>query len=376
METENNLVFEDQDKELDQSLLTEADMRLIERAEDSIRLKLNLAGECLIGVGSDLIDLQEQLNKNGNRRGFHAWANSSRCPIGSYKTALDLMAVAREHQENGLPTSSIDLLLSKKGPGIQAIGQVLRLKDEAVKQAALEYTMSKIEAGEKVTQADATKAMAELKSAYKQIEESKAREMTLDQKIKKLQEERDKLAAREKEAREKKDQYARDLIEADKARKTIEAEYAAKLKAKQQELRDADEVHREHLEEMRRKIAAEERARPMTDSEIEARKISLESLRKQEAESKAAIAKTEREIERLNEDLLKLNRDAALVERVLSDFAKASAQFRDVAMMMSGASVALKRIPMTNALYDQIQIIKNLAADVVRDMEEATIVDQ
>lgn len=375
MDIENNLVLEDQDKALDPSLFTEADMRIIERAEDSIRLKLNLAGECLIWVGSDLIDLQKELNNNGNRQGFHAWANSARCPIGSYKTALDLMAVAREHQQNGLPASSIDLLLSKKGPGIKAIGQVLRLKDAAVKQAALEYTMGKVESGEKVTQAEATKTMAELKAAYQKIDASKAREMTLEQQVQNLKEERVKLAEREKEADRKWRMYQKDAIDADRKFKAMQSEMDRKLQAKQQEIKDAGEVYQDQLEEMRQRIIEEERNRPHTDAEEAAQQARLQHLRDEMSRTQQAINETAKEKSKLAAELLDLRKEVALRDQVLSDFAKAAIAFRETAVRMIGAGEAMAKIPITDALYDQIAMVRTLALEIVKSMESATHVD-
>jgi chromosome segregation ATPase len=281
------------------------------------------------------------------------------------------MTVAREHQ-TGLPISSIDLLLSKKGPGIKAIGQVLRLKDEAVKQAALEYTMNKVESGEKVTQAEATKTLSDLKAAYKKIEESKEREMSLEQKIKKLQEERDKLSDSEKEADRKWRAYQKDAMDAGRKLKEVRSEMESKLQSKQQEIKDAEEVHREHLTEMRKQIAEEERNRPRTDAEIIEHQSKLKELQDEAARAQTALNTATKEKTALERELNDLRKEMALRDKVLNDWGTASIGFREVALRLTGSADGLKSIPLTDELYAQLKMIRDLAASIVTKLDEVT----
>ncbi|WP_295442600.1 hypothetical protein [uncultured Thiodictyon sp.] len=334
----------------------------------SIRLgvRVQRTAEEMLAMGADLREAKKVCKEDGTL--FTAWCESSECPVG-YQTATRLMSV-----HDALGDKNVSTYISQVGYAV--ISEVTRTRDEDMRAALLEHIEKEADNGKAVTQKEITALKRGLKEAQAKIADLQDAEFDARTELSRLASDLETAKRREKEATEKKDQYAKDLIEEEKKRKELVADLKAKLKNKQDELRDANDVHREHLEEMRAKIEEQARNRPRTDAEVQAAQAKLDELRLAEAISKAAVAQAEHEQERLREELLRLNRDVALSDRVLSDFGKAALQFRDVAMLMNGAAEALRSIPMTDALYEQVQIIKSLAAAVVTSMENATNVNQ
>lgn len=334
----------------------------------SIRLSVRVqrTAEEMLAMGADLREAKRVCKEDGTL--FTAWCESGECPV-SYKTAQQLIAV---HAELG--DKKEHAILSNLG--FRVLATVTQTREEDLRAALLEHIEKEADNGRAVTQKEITALKRGLKEAQAKIADLQEAEFDAKKELAQLAADLETAKRREREANEIKERRTTELMEAEKKQRKSVADFQAKLKAKQDELRDAQLVYREQLEEMRAKIIKEERNRPRTDAEVEAQKALLSELRQAEATAKAALTQAERDKERINEELLRMNRDAALLERVLSDFRKASVNFREVAMLMCGAAEALRSIPMTDVLYEQIQLIKQLAADVVTSMNAATHVKE
>lgn len=186
--------------------------------------------------------------------------------------------------------------------------------------------------------------------------------------------ERDLAWEREQKADAKWRQYREDLLEASKREKAIRDEMNAKLKAKQQELKDADEVHRESLAEMREQIAAEERKRPRTDAEQAEHERKLKDLKDAAASIQTQINQAAKEREKLQGELNDTRKELAFRDEVLSDFSKAASRFRETCLLMSGAASALKQTPVTDELYQQLEMIREMAQSVIDETRTITSV--
>jgi chromosome segregation ATPase len=340
---------------------------MLQEATILIEADLNQAGECLIRVGMRLIAVKDALAKNGKEQGFVAWCNSNAFPL-SYRRAMEYIAVAQECSDGKMNSSSF---LSKSGPGHKALAILSKVKDEEIKQALLEHVNTKVESGENVTQSEFTQTLADLKEARAKADQLEDAAFNAKAELEKIKIERDRIAEREKEERKKKDDYYRQLLDASKEKKALKDDMERKLKDKQDELRDAEAVHREHLDEMRKQIAEQERNRPRTDEEEAAHQSRLNDLREQAARVEMDINEKIKERAKLDASLLDLRKETALRDKILSDFAQAAVQFREVALRMSGVGQTLKKIQITDALFDQIDMIRSMASDVVSAMNEA-----
>lgn len=148
----------------------------------------------------------------------------------------------------------------------------------------------------------------------------------------------------------------------------------AALKEEQEKLRDAEEVHREHLAEMRRQIADEERNRPRTDAEIAEHQAKLQALQDEAARAQAALNEATKERARMDAEIKEQTQARALAERVLSDWATAAIQYRQVALKLAGAGELLKQIPISAELYQQIATMRELTEHVARALDAARAV--
>jgi chromosome segregation ATPase len=236
----------------------------------------------------------------------------------------------------------------------------------------IEHLKTSAENGEQVTQKEVTALKKALNDAQAKSKELEEQTFDARQALEKLKIERDKAKEREKEAREKRDQFAQDLIEADKQRKAMERELSAKLKDQQQALKDAEEVHREHLEEMRKRISDQERNRPRTDAEEAEHQSKLRALQEEAARAQTALNQAAKAKSDLERELNDLRKEVTLRDKVLNDWGTASIGFREVALRLTGSTDGLKRIPLTDELYTQIKTIRELASAIVAKLDEVT----
>lgn len=332
--------------------------------EISVRLGIRVqrTAEEMLAMGADLRDAKRICKEDGTL--FTAWCESVECPV-SYITANRLMSV-----HSALGNENNMHVISSMAFGV--ISAVTQTRDEDIRQALLEHLKDSADNGEKVTQKEITAIKKALTEAQAKAAELEDEAFNARQSLEQVKIERDKAKAREKEAREKKEQFAQDLIEADKQRKAIERDLSAKLKDQQQALKDAEEVHREHLDEMRRQIVEQERNRPRTDAEEQARQAKLNELNVEMHKAQTAINQATKEKSDLEKALMDLRKESALRDRVLNDWGTASIGFREVALRLSASADALKKIPITDELYTQIKMIRELSVSLVAALDGVT----
>lgn len=174
----------------------------------------------------------------------------------------------------------------------------------------------------------------------------------------------------EKEAKREAEGWRQQWKEMCDAKRAVEAA----LKEEQDKLRDAEEVHHEHLTEMRQRIAEEERNRPRTDAELAEHHAKLQALQDEAARAQAALNQATKERTRLDTEIQEQHQARALAERVLSDWASAAIQYRQVALKLAGAGELLKQIPISAELYQQIATIRELTEHVARALDVAHVV--
>jgi chromosome segregation ATPase len=194
--------------------------------------------------------------------------------------------------------------------------------------------------------------------------------MALDE----AKQDRDSAWEREKKADAKARERYDELIKASAEKKALKDEFERKLQAQQQAAKDAESVHREHLDEMRVRIAEEERNRPRTDEEVAKHRAEIKKLKDEEATIQIAINESTKERQKLEAELLDARKATALRDKVLSDFGQAAIRFRDDCIRMTGVAEALRSIPITDELYSQIETVRTLAREVLQAMEDATSV--
>lgn len=336
--------------------------------EIAIRLQVRVqrTAEEMLAMGADLRDAKRVCREDGTL--FTAWCESAECPVG-YSTAKRLMSVQEQLSIKKSPGDYFEVA------GIKVLAEVTMTRDEDIRAALLEHIEKEAEDGNKVTQKDITALKKALKEAQTQAEVLQDQAFDAKQSLEKIKTDLDAAKASEKEAISKKEQYVKDLIAADRAKKDAEAQYHKRVKLLQEQLNDAADAYKEQLNEMRQRIIEEERNRPHTDAEEAAQQKRLQQLRDEMSRTQQSINETAKEKDKLAAELLDLRKEVALRDQVLSDFAKAAIAFRETAVRMIGAGEAMAKIPITDALYDQIAMVRNLALEIAKSMESATHVD-
>jgi DNA repair exonuclease SbcCD ATPase subunit len=206
------------------------------------------------------------------------------------------------------------------------------------------------------------------------IAETEARANQAEMALDEAKQDRDSAWEREKKADAKARERYDELIKASAEKKALKDEFERKLQAQQQAVKDAESVHREHLDEMRVRIAEEERNRPRTDEEVAKHRAEIKKLKDEEATIQIAINESTKERQKLEAELLDARKAIALRDKVLSDFGQAAIRFRDDCIRMTGVAEALRSIPITDELYSQIETVRALAREVLQAMEDATSV--
>ena len=336
----------------------------VQLKEIAIRLgvRVQRTAEEMLAMGADLRAAKKVCKEDGTL--FTAWCESAECPV-SYITANRLMSV-----HSSLGNENNMHVISSMAFGV--LSAVTQTREEDIRAALLEHIEKEAEDGNKVTQKEITALKKALKEAQAKATELEEQSFDARAELEKLKIEKKKLAEREEEARHKKDEYSHKLLEADKQRKAMEREYRAKLEDQQQALKDAEEVHRDHLKEMRAKVAEEERNRPRTDAEESAHQAKLKELQDAANQAQLALNQTAKEKARLESELVDMRKEVALRDRVLNDWGTASIAFREVALKLAGSTKALRNLSMTDELYSQVKMIREMATDIITALDEVT----
>jgi DNA repair exonuclease SbcCD ATPase subunit len=322
-----------------------------------LRVRVERTAEEMLAMGADLQEAKKVCKGNGEA--FKDWCSSSECPVG-YETAKRLMAISLEYADKKVPGTFFE------NNGFKVIASLTQTRDEDIRTALSEYIEQRNEAGESVTQQEFNalrKALASEQERVKQLEGEVFDTKTL---IKGYMAERDEA----KEARDRaivsRDKAIHELMEKDSLIKQKDSA----IRAKMEELQDAEAVYKEQLEDMRKRIIDEERNRPRTDAEVAEQQRKLEALRAEEQDiknSRAGLAKEVRDLKSERDDLAKQQR---LWTKIVNDFYASAIKFHAETAMIIGASQALKDIPISDELYNQVQtIIKDAekVAEVMRD---------
>lgn len=183
--------------------------------------------------------------------------------------------------------------------------------------------------------------------------------------VERLQRELDTVKRRYRETFEKKEQYVQDLIDADRTRRDLE-----------QQLRDAEDVHREQLREMEQRVRTEERNRPRTSKQEQAERHRLRALRDEIANARTEHNLAVKDRDKARAEARDARRTLAYHDQVLVDFGKAAIGFRERCLLLTGTATALRRVPMTDSTHEQVRMVRELAAAVVAEMDKATALPQ
>ena len=343
---------------------SESETDMLKTAEIEIKTHLDMAGQHLIEVGNRLIQVKDELAEKNE--GFVAWCNSEKFPLG-HSRALEYMAVSRE-----LGNTVHARYLGKNGPGHFAIARLATMKDEDIRAALLEHIEKETEQGHNVTRKEVDalkKALKDERARSEKIEESAFDAKSALQAAIEAREKAERIAA-EKEAAVKR--ATENAIETDRLKRKAIADMEAEQKRLKQELDDAEEVYRDQLEEMRKRILKEERSRPRTDAEKAARAKEIGELEEQAAEIKIEMHRARKEREDALRALHDTQKEVMLRDKLLGHFQTASADLeKNLAMFVSSAA-ALRQIPMTDELYQQIHTMIDLMQTALNKLEEVT----
>lgn len=340
----------------DYSVVTKEQAMQLQIISTRLKVRVERTAEEMLAMGADLQEAKKVCKEDG--RLFEDWCRSEECPVG-HDTATRLMTVYRELGDK-------DRRAAVFTQGFRVLAEVTQTRDEDIRQALLEHIEQEAEGGKQVTQQEITalkKALTAEQERVKQLEGEVFDTKTL---IKGYMAERDEA----KEARDRaivsRDKAIHELMEKDSLIKQKDSA----IRAKMEELQDAEAVYKEQLEDMRKRIIDEERNRPRTDAEVAEQQRKLEALRAEEQDiknSRAGLAREVRDLKSERDDLAKQQR---LWTKIVNDFYASAIKFHAETAMIIGASQALKDIPISDELYNQVQtIIKDAdkVAEVMRD---------
>lgn len=327
----------------------------------AIRLgvRVQRTAEEMLAMGADLKDAKRVCKEDGTL--FTAWCESAECPVG-YKTAQRLITVNEQIGHKKDPGSFLE------NTGFKVLAAITQTRDEDIRQALLEHIESEAEDGRKVTQKEITAIKKALKEAQAQAADLEDQAFNAKAALAAEKDRREQAERSAKEAEAKKSQYITDLMNADRKHKHL----LQQIEAQQQSLRDAEQVNREHLAEMRQQVAAEERQRPRTDAEESAHQARLKELKDAVAAAKVALNTATKDKQAAEVELNDTRKAVALRDKVLGDWATAAIGFREVALRLTGATTELRRIPMTDELYAQVKNVRDLANAINEALREVT----
>ena len=313
-------------------------------------------------MGADLMEAKRVCRDEGKL--FEDWCGSSECPVG-YHTATRLMSVARRLGSENSGAAIFE-------HSFQVLSEVTRTTDEDQREALLEHLETNAAEGKKITQKEVEALKKALNEAKKKAEALGEEDFNLKARLASLAKGIAAAKEAEAEAKAKKDEYVKMLFDADKKRKELEQQ----LKSKKQEIEDAQEVAADQLVELEKRIRTEERGRPQTPEEVVQWETRIKELQDAHWNAQAGINTLVKEREALAAKLADERAAVLLRDEVLSKFQQAARQFRQDSLAIVGATMALRQIPMTEGLYQQIEIMRDLAGRVLTALQEVTDVNQ
>lgn len=340
----------------DYSVVTQEQAVQLQIISARIKVRVERTAEEMLAMGADLQEAKQVCKENGKL--FEDWCGSGECPV-SATTARRLMSV---HAQLG----------NKKNPegffehGFKVLAEITQTRDEDIRQALLEHIEQEAEDGKQVTQQEITALKKALSSEQERVKDLQGEVFDAKSLIKGYMAERDEAKQQRDNAIISRDKAIHELMEKD----TLIKQKDSAIRAKMEELQDAEEVFKEQLAEMRQEIVEEERKRPKTDAEIEAKRQKLIDLEEQERDVKRNKFDLQKEVRDLKEQLSELEKQRKVWTKIVNDFYAAGVKFHQEAAMLIGAAQTLSDIPLTEELHSQIEtIIKDAdkVAEVLRD---------
>lgn len=322
-----------------------------------IKVRVQRTAEEMLAMGADLQEAKRVCKEDGKL--FEDWCGSSECPI-SWATAKRLMAITAEL---GNKKDHSDLFRQS----FMVLAHATQTRDEDIRQALLEHIEQEAEDGKKITQQEITALKKALVAEQNRVKDLEGEVFDAKSLISGYKAERDEAEDAKMAAVKSRDKVIKELMDKDAEIKRQKAMIDDHL----QEMRDAEEVYREQLIEMREQIAEEERNRPMTDAEVSEKEKRLKALEEQERECNRSLKVLEKDIRDKQDELDKVARDSQLWRKVVTDFYAAAVKFHQEAVLLMGSAQALRDIPITDELHGQIQTVISEAEKVAKELRDA-----
>lgn len=324
----------------------------------STRLKVRVerTAEEMLAMGADLQEAKKVYKEDGKL--FEDWCGSDECPVSAW-TARRLMAIYNELGNKKLPGQLFN-------HSFQVLAHVTQTRDEDIRQALLEHLEHEADTGKQITKQEITALKKALTAEQERVKSLENEVFDARSLIKGYMAERDEAKTERDRAIESRDKAIHELMEKDSAMKQKDFVISAKI----EELQDAEAVYKEQLEEMRRRILAEERNRPKTDAEVEQQQRALAALKDEEASIKRQKLALGKEVRDLKEERDGLVKQQKLWTKIVTDFYASAIRFHQETAMLIGTAQALKDIPITAELHSQVHTVIQDAqkvAEVLRD---------
>lgn len=322
-----------------------------------IKVRVQRTAEEMLAMGADLQEAKKVCRDRGDV--FDDWIKSSECPVGK-TTAYKLLSV---HSELGSKSSGTELFKH----GLEVLSHITQTRDEDIRQALLEHIEQEAEDGKKITQQEITALKKALVAEQNRVKDLEGEVFDAKSLISGYKAERDEAEDAKMAAVKSRDKVIKELMEKDAEIKRQKAMIDDHL----QEMRDAEEVYREQLKDMREKIAEEERNRPLTDAEVSEKEKRLKALEEQERECNRSLKVLEKDIRDRQDELDKVARDSQLWRKVVADFYASAIKFHQESVLLMGSAQALRDIPITDELHGQIQTVISEAEKVAKELRDA-----
>jgi hypothetical protein len=347
--------------EFDFALVSAEQAVALQTISTRLAVRVQRTAEEMIAMGADLAEAKRVCKEDDEL--FTTWCESEECPV-NYKTAQRLVKVyeqmVTEKAPGGLFSSQ-----TLTSIGTRVFSEVIQTRDDDIRQALIEHIETTAEEGGKVSKREVEALKKALNEAQKKAKELESESFDAKASLARIKAERDEIAKREIDATAKKNEYSRMLIEEEKRRRGIEKQH-------QQELADAEEVHRMHLNEMRAKYIEEAKKLPRSDEEEAARQAKLKELEREQARIHIEINNATKERDKLARELADSEKQFALSERVFSDWSTAAISYRETAIRLMSSAKSLRKVPMTDELYNQVKMMRELTAELTAKLDEVT----
>ena len=341
----------------DYSVVSQEQAVQLQMISARIKVRVQRTAEEMLAMGADLQEAKRVCKDRGDV--FDAWIKSSECPVGR-ATAFKLIAVHSELGDKSTPSVLFE-------HGFNVLASVTQTRDEDIRQALLEHIEHQAEEGEKVTQQEITALKKALVAEQNRVKDLEGEVFDAKSLISGYKAERDEAEDAKIAAVKSRDKVIKALLEKEAEIKRQKAMIDDHL----QEMRDAKEVYREQLNEMREQIAEEERNRPMTDAEVSEKEKRLKALEEKERECNRSLKVIEKNIRDRQDELEKVARDSQLWRKVVTDFYASAIKFHQESVLLMGSAQALRDIPITDELHGQIQTVISEAEKVAKELRDA-----